>query len=337
MKRWHFWAGLFISAIFLFFAVRGLQVSDIWDRIRSANLIWLLPGLCIYFAAVWIRALRWKIFLQPITNIPIKDIFSIITIGYMGNNIYPVRTGELLRSIILKHMYKVPISASLATIITERVFDGIVIIGFILLNLPIINNLPFASNFGQIINSATLWGSIIFFSMFGTFVLSAFIPNKVQNILFAIVGKLIPIKLRGKAHSMVARFFDGLRALSSLKDVFIIMFTTIIIWLLETSFYWLIMLSFPFRVSFSTLMLLNGILNLFTTIPSSPGYIGTFDAPGIAILYALGIEQETAASYILLLHAALWFPITILGSIFFGRVGFDWHNEIRQVKNERGS
>ncbi len=67
--------------------------------------------------------------------------------------------------------------------------------------------------------------------------------------------------------------------------------TSVVIWLLETGKYWFVMHAFPFQVSFFTLMLMNGIVNLATTIPSAPGYVGTFDAPGIAVLAAYGVDQ----------------------------------------------
>ena len=60
-------------------------------------------------------------------------------------------------------------------------------------------------------------------------------------------------------------------------------------------------------------MLMNGIVNLATTLPAAPGYIGTFDAPGIAVLVAFGVERALATAYTLVLHAALWLPITLLG------------------------
>ena len=66
-----------------------------------------------------------------------------------------------------------------------------------------------------------------------------------------------------------------------------IFFTSVIIWLLETGKYWFVMHAFNFEVSFFALMLMNGIVNLATTIPSAPGYLGTFDAPGIALLECL--------------------------------------------------
>jgi uncharacterized protein (TIRG00374 family) len=103
-----------------------------------------------------------------------------------------------------------------------------------------------------------------------------------------------------------------------------IFFTSAIIWLLETGKYWFIMLAFPFSVSFFALMLMNGIVNLATTIPSAPGYVGTFDAPGIALLQAYQIPGDVAAAYTLVLHVALWLPITVLGAYYFAHEGLKW-------------
>jgi uncharacterized protein (TIRG00374 family) len=337
MKRWHFWVGLLISVLFLFIALRGLQIADVWDGIKSAGFIWLFPGIIIYFIAVWIRAFRWHLFLRPIKIIPVNEIFPIVTIGYMGNNIYPARAGEILRAVVLKHQHKVPVSASLATIIIERIIDGVIMLGFIILNLSEITTLPGAGEFAETIRSVALWGSIIFIGALSFFLLAAVFPERAKNILFLMIRKAIPKNWRGKAQSISHRFIIGLRSLSSPIDVIIIFFVSIVIWLLETGFYWFIMLAFPFKVSFLTLMLMNGVLNLFTAIPSTPGYVGTFDAPGIAMLTAFGVNPEISASYTLLLHAALWLPITIVGGLFFSKVGLDWSKEIDQANMERES
>jgi len=103
-----------------------------------------------------------------------------------------------------------------------------------------------------------------------------------------------------------------------------IFITSAIIWLLETGKYWFVMHAFNFEVSFFALMLMNGIVNLATTIPSAPGYLGTFDAPGIALLSAYGVPSELAAGYTLVLHAALWFPITALGAYYYLRQPLRW-------------
>ena len=80
-----------------------------------------------------------------------------------------------------------------------------------------------------------------------------------------------------------------------------------LIWFTETTKYWFVAFAFPgLHVSFTVLMLMTAVVNLFTTLPSTPGYVGTFDAPGIAILKAFGVSAELATGYTLVLHAALF-------------------------------
>jgi len=92
--------------------------------------------------------------------------------------------------------------------------------------------------------------------------------------------------------------------------------------------------AFPFQVSFFALMLMNGIVNLATTIPSAPGYVGTFDAPGIALLTAYNVERALAAGYTLVLHVALWVPITLLGAYYLAREGIQWGESVERLKAE---
>jgi uncharacterized protein (TIRG00374 family) len=113
----------------------------------------------------------------------------------------------------------------------------------------------------------------------------------------------------------------------------IILLTSIVIWLLETGKYWFLMHGFPFSVSFFALMLMNGIANLVTTIPSAPGYVGTFDAAGISILTAYNVDTAIATAYSVVLHAALWLPITLLGAWFMLRAGLS----LTKVRQEHDS
>ncbi len=92
--------------------------------------------------------------------------------------------------------------------------------------------------------------------------------------------------------------------------------------------------AFQFEVTFFALMLMNGIVNLATTLPSAPGYVGTFDAPGIAVLMAYNVPGEVAASYTLVLHAALWLPITLLGAYFYFRQPLRWGREVVRSEAE---
>ncbi len=336
MKRWQFWLGIIISLIFLYFALKGLRVEEMWISIKNAHYGWILPGVAIYFLGVWARAWRWHYLLRPLKPIPTRVMFPIVAIGYMGNNVYPARAGEVLRAIVLKRREQVPISASLATIIVERVFDGVVMLGFIFINLSELAQLTHgAAVLGEAsIQQVALMGSILFGTALLIFLAAAMFPRHTRHLIQALIRIIFPPHWRDKLFQISERFLSGLESLRSPLDALMVFFTSVVIWLLETGKYWFVMHAFNFQVSFFALMLMNGVVNLATTIPSAPGYIGTFDAPGIAVLTAYGVNKAVAASYTLVLHVALWFPITALGAYYLAREGIQWNEALQQQTKE---
>ena len=335
MKRWQLWLGILISAILLYFSLRGLQLDEAWEAIKNANYIWLIPGIAVYFVGVFVRAWRWHYLLRPLKKISTRAMFPIVTIGYMGNNIYPARAGEVLRAVILKNREGVSVSASFATIIVERIFDGVVMLAFVFLNLPELARLTQNSGFVGSIQDLAFWGALAFIWALLIFLLAAMFPLTTERVVNYLIDHILPARWRGRVKPLVQRFLSGLEALRSPQEALMIFFTTVVIWLLETSKYWFIMQSFPqFHVSFFSLMLMNGIVNLATTLPSAPGYVGTFDAPGIALLMAYGVPQGIAAPYTIVLHVALWFPVTIVGAYFYFRQPLRWNREISNRQEE---
>lgn len=330
LKRWQFWFGIGISALFLWLALKGLQFKDLWGALQGANYWWLLPGIAIYFVGVWVRAWRWHYLLRPIKAVPTKTMFPIVAIGYMGNNIYPARAGEVLRAVVLKRKEGIPISSSLATVIVERVFDGVVMLAFVFLNLPELAKLTSDSGFVGNIQSLAFWGALAFFGVLFVFLLAAMFPKYAEIVTRWGVRTFIPQRWREKILDIALKFLGGLEALRSPREALMVFLTSVVIWLFETMKYWFVMQAFDFEVSFFALMLMNGIVNLATTIPSAPGYVGTFDAPGIAVLTAYGVTRSLAAGYTLVLHIALWVPITLLGAYYALHEGIRWGDDIKE-------
>jgi hypothetical protein len=329
MKKWQFWLGVSISILFIWLALRGLRLDQFWDAVKTANYWWLLPGVAVYFVAVWARAWRWHYLLQPIQDVPTRRMFPITAIGYMGNNIYPARAGEVLRAVVLKRRQGVSVSASLATIIVERIFDGVVMLSFVFINLPELAHLTGSSGFVGNIQQVAVIGTGVFLGALLVFLLAAMFPIRSSMLGTWLIERMLPVRVGERVAGLMHKFLDGLASLRSPLGIFMVFVTSVIIWLLETGKYWFVMHAFNFSVSFFALMLMNGIVNLATTIPSAPGYIGTFDAPGIAVLVAYGVNQATAAGYTLVLHVALWLPITLLGAYFLTREGISWRDTLR--------
>lgn len=325
MKRWQFWLGILISLVFVYFAVRPLNLREVWQTLQTAHYLWLIPGVAVYFVAVWARAWRWHYMLRPVKAISTGKMFPIVAIGYMGNNIFPYRAGEVLRAAVLKRREGVPISASLATIIVERVYDGVVMLAFIFINLPELARLTSNNIQGIDLQYVAIGGTVVFLGALAVFLLAAMFPFVTERAANWVIARFLPARLRQRTQDLTKRFLTGLESLRSPRDALMIFLTSLVIWLLETGKYWFVMHGFDIHVSFFALMLMNGIANLLTTLPSAPGYIGTFDAACIAVLSAYGVPPSIAAGYTLVLHAALWLPITLLGAWYFiKREGLQW-------------
>lgn len=345
MKKRTLWlaAAILISAIFLWIALDGLELAEVWADIRAANYWWLLPSVAVYFVAVWARTWRWDYMLRPLKHIPVRRLFPVVVIGYMGNNVYPFRAGEVLRSFVLYKREDVPMSASLATVIVERVFDGLVMLMFVFIALPFT---PIPGD-NTTVQATVIFASIAFFIALVVFFALAAMPERFYKLAdwgLGLFGPLLSEQRRAAILGILQRFLSGLESLRSFRNVLMIFFTSIVIWLLETVKYWFVMHAFDFEVTFFALMLMNGVVNLATTLPSAPGYVGTFDTPGIEVLKLYNVPANTAAAYTLVLHAALWFPITVLGFYYMVKEGLRWADigkaaEMKQstVNSEQGT
>lgn len=336
-KRWQFWLGVAISAIFLYLVVRELDWFAFWETLKTANYWWIIPGVGVYLVGLWVRAWRWHYLLRPVKAISTRVMFPIVAIGYMGNNIYPARAGEVLRAVVLKRREGVSISASLATVIVERVFDGVVMLAFVFVNLGELSrltNIALPLGSWQVsITDVALWGSVAFFGALAVFLLAAMFPQSATRAGIWLISHLLPRRFHEKAIGISGKFLDGLASLRSPLDALMVFVTSVVIWLLETGKYWFVMHAFGFEVSFFTLMLMNGVVNLATTLPGAPGYVGTFDLPGIEILVAYGVDRAIATGYTLVLHMALWIAPTALGAYYLAREGLKWGEDVEGMKD----
>lgn len=321
LRRWAVvLVGIGVSAIFLYIGLRGLHLGDVWADMRQAQITWVVPGVLVYFLGVWGRTWRWYYQLRPIKPIPLRRLFPVVVIGYMGNNVYPFRAGEVIRAYVLKRNEAVSIPSSLATIVVERVFDGLVMLIFVFVALP------FADFQEPWLRDVVFFSTILFWGAFVVFLLMALQPERTQRWYTVIFRRVLPAKTGRLVLGLADHFMDGLANLRHPRDLFMTLVASIFIWLMETTKYWFVMHAFDFEVSFFVLMVMTAVVNLATTLPSSPGYVGTFDTPGIKTLTAYGVPEAVAASYTLVLHAALWLPITLLGFYYLYRQGLSWRD-----------
>jgi uncharacterized protein (TIRG00374 family) len=324
---WGAIVGLIVSGVSLYIAIRNLRPIEVWRAFQQANYTWIIPAVTLYLFALMARTARWKALLSAERRIPWRELLPTMAMGRGANNIYPFRTGEIVRVLLLRRRNEVPAAAGLASILVERVFDGLTMI-LLLLVAALIGGIPEAQQveaLGQTITvdlRAILWLAMVVFGAALSFVYAMVLwPNQIQRVTGWFVNRLVPQRFRSRAQGIIERFIHGFSSVKSVWTLTMVMFFSLTVWTAETISYRLLMNAFGFGVNLHQLLLMSGAANLGTALPSGPGNVGTFDAPSILVLAQIGIPVNTAISYQTLLHAVLWSTETFAGLWFMWRTG----------------
>jgi uncharacterized protein (TIRG00374 family) len=317
-KRWVVLAiGVLVGGLLLWYSLRDQRLDEVWATIRQANYWWLLPGVAVYFISVWFRSWRWGFLLRGSKSVSANRLFPVVVIGYMGNDVLPFRLGEALRAYVLWRREGINVGTALTTAVLERVFDGMTMVLFVLIGLLFV---PLSED----LRPWVVVAGVAFAAVLVLFLALASRPGLFLRVTRFFIERLVPAQFRPPLTGFVEGIVAGLESLRSGRDVLVLFGITVWVWLLETGKYWLVSFAFPaLQLSYGAILLMGGIVNLATALPSPPGYVGTFEI-GIPVLESIGAPKSVAGGYVLVLHAILLLPVTVLGLILMGREGLRW-------------
>ncbi len=311
-----FWIGIAFSAILLGLFFWQVDLGDTWDALKDANYLWLIPAIAVYFIAVFFRTLRWHFLLRPLKSVSPGRLYPVVIVGYMANNLLPVRLGELVRSYFLGEREGVSKTATLATIILERVYDGVglIIIGLIVWPLlPVPDVLRDFSNDTGIPEALMVALVVLPFAVVLAVFVGIALSPRLGRAVVAFTLRLVPVRVRPPVEVLLHRFIEGLASLRSARRVATVLLLTFPVWLTEAAMYWIVMLGFDIGQPFHGILLTASASNLATSVPSTAGGVGPFEYATRLTLEGLGETAEAAAAYAIVLHVALLAPVTVAG------------------------
>ncbi len=317
-----FLIGLVLSAFFMTIFLWRADFSDLWDAVQDANYLYLIPGVGMYLLSLMWRTLRWKIILSPIGDFRFARLWPVVLVGYASNNVLPVRLGELVRSYFLNIREGVSKTTALATILIERVADGmalLLLVGVVALFIPPID---LFRSIGELTRVPwlllTMMLSVPFFSFAFLLISMAIWPERVERFMARVLNYL-PARVRPMASFLSSRFLEGLAALRQPDRLIKIIALSIPVWTFEASLFLLIALGFGLDDYFSiwkligVLILTTATSNLGTIVPSGGGGVGPFEFFAQATLVYFAVDVSVASAYVLVVHAALLIPVTVIG------------------------
>jgi len=329
--NWRVVVGLIVSGVFLYIVIQNLQPVEVWRAFRQAHYLWIAPAVALYLFALVARTARWQALISSERRIPLRELLPTMAMGRGANNIYPFRTGEIVRVLLLRQRNGVSAAAGLASILVERVFDGLTMVLFLIL-AAIIGGLPEYLRY-------SVWAAVAVFGAALALVYAMVLwPAPVQRLAEWLIARLTPQRFRPRLCDVAGRFIHGFASIRSVLTLTLVLVFSIVVWTAETFSYRLLMNSFGFGVDLHHLLLMSGAANLATALPSGPGNLGTFDAPAILVLTRVGIAENTAISYQTLLHAVLWCTETFAGLGFMWRSGFrktDLDRTLAEVRSSK--
>ncbi len=301
-KHIHLIVGLVIIGASLFYAFRGVSISELRNAFSSINYIYLVPALFLVAVSYVLRAMRWRYLVRSIKEVKTRDLFSPLMIGFMGNML-PARAGEFIRAYLLSKKEGISFSASFATIFIERLFDLILLL---LLLVGVLYFMPEAFGDGgthQLADKAMIFAQVSFFLCLFIFVFSAFLQFK-NDWTMKIVGhctKPLPEKWGTKIVEMVISFTEGLKIIKDKKGFLATVVLSVLIWSSFVFTYYPLYFAFGIESqlpALTSITILCLTVAIFITIAPTPGFLGSYHLACVAALHGIfGIQKAVALSY----------------------------------------
>jgi uncharacterized protein (TIRG00374 family) len=316
-SRWRdprVWIGIAITALTLWLALRGIDPKALARDLARANLP-LVFGLSVpaYVLSVWLRAVRWRYLTDAIAPLPTAPLFRATAVGFLANNVFPLRMGELVRAWALARDQRLDVAPIVGTIVLERVLDGIVVVGMALVIFGVRGS---RSGDTLAVGVPLLAGALL---PLGAVVLMRFAPERAAALAGFVSRRLLPGRVGASLEELVRRMAEGLGSIQGGRHLWWVGLHSILIWAVLGVVPFLagfaalgIDLGSPGRALAASYVVLTAV-GIAVALPSAPGFFGPYHLAAREALARFGVGQAQALALGTLSHAVFWLTTSALG------------------------
>ncbi len=303
--------GIGLSGIFLYLAVRKVDFVVVRSTFRNANLVWLIPMIGVALLDFWLRAVRWASLFPPFARPGRAQAFNAFVIGGLANNIIAGRVGDIARAGLIGPLLpEIGTSGALATVVLERVMDGLVLLAFLgaaflLAPLP-----SWVERVGTI-------GILVFVGM----LVALFLINRRHHSTHS-HSPADHQGLKSILYRLLDRFVGGLSALKSKKHFAVLIVFTVAIWLLEALLMFSAFRAFALVLPFIAAIVCLVLLTMGLMFPAAPGFIGTYQFFLVSALRLYKVPEAQGLAIALFLNLFVFIFSTVVGLIAMAVSGF---------------
>jgi uncharacterized protein (TIRG00374 family) len=320
--------GILLSVLLLWWALRDVSAAEVAHELRAADPVLFALSILVTLGGFGFRALRWGILLTPAhPGVRFRPRFASTVIGFAANNLLPARVGEFARAYALTRFSSVTIGASVATLVIERLLDGLVLVALLFASMAA-TSFPLAVEIGGVDprGAARVVAVVMAGGTIGLFAI-VLAPRRAIRLAEAIAARLLPERLRRPAVAGVKAFLDGLLVLKDGRLFATSVALAMAQWMFTAVSFLLAFRAFGIdQVPFSGAVFLQSLISLAVALPSSPGFFGPFEAAARLGLGVWSVGSAKAVSFAVGYHIGGFIPVTVMGIYYVWRYGLRWRD-----------
>ena len=288
----------------------------------------LILASILFVVTVAARAVAWRTILKE--QVSYSRVFWTLNEGYLLNNILPFRLGEFGRAFLLSRTSTLSFWQVLSSIVVERIFDVAMMATLLLTTLPF----ALGAETEWALNAA-IAAAILVVVGFITLYLAARYPQAVLSIFDRLLGRIERLHTFGRPKAEA--FLEGLEALTDPRRFLKVLFWMALMWLINVSWYFVVLLAFVPEAPFLWAAFSVGVSALGVAAPSSPAFVGVLEAAIVGALAVFGVDASVALAYAIVAHT-IYFVITVsLGTFALVRDGASLGQLYADIRNRASS
>jgi glycosyltransferase 2 family protein len=316
--------GLLISIIAFVVLFNLVSFHDLVEALSFFKLSYFIVGIFLLWISLGSRSLAWQILLGP--KAKFSTTFYVVSIGYLFNNIFPLRAGEIARALLMGRATELGPFRVISTIIIERSYDLAVAAGLLLATLPLALGMEWA----QPIAISTL---LLVLAGLTALYLMANNQEKIVSFISRL-GKRIPLVERFIV-PRIESTLQGFSALTDPKKFVMSVFWIVFSWVLYVGVFYIMLQSIIPGSPFWWAAFTNSLTALGVAIPSAPGGMGVYEVSSVGALTLLAVPLSTALAFALVMHFMSYLITTVMGIVGLTQMGQSMMDLFAEVISRR--
>jgi len=336
----------FVSILALALVVwflRHANIADVYAQLRRARMDLLVLGFVFVMATYWARAIRWQYLLEPVGHTEFRTVLRTTIIGFAALAILPARVGDVLRPYLLARREGLATTATMATVVMERVLDLIAVLALLAIYVwGFTGDSPLPDRLLNPVKvSATIAAAAAGVLMAVMWVLATH-PERIGKLVGA-AARILPGRWSEKVGHLATTFSGGFAATRNPRAMLFAMIWSFPLWLAIAAEAWAVTVAFGIDMPFAGTFLLQALLVIGVAVPT-PGGVGSYhEAYRIGVTTFFGAPNDRAVAAAIVTHAISFVPVVLLGVIFMAQDGLsvsglkDLAGEARQKDEMEGA